>query len=45
MDNNCLGPCLPYCFLQNKSYYVVIGILIGIIIMLCYNKYKEKNIK
>jgi uncharacterized membrane-anchored protein YhcB (DUF1043 family) len=45
MDNTCSGPCIPYCFTQYRSYYLVIGIIIGVIIMLFYNKYKDKKIK
>ena len=42
MNNNCQGPCLPHCSsnscFYNKILLLFIGIFIGIMISILYNK-------
>ena len=37
------GPCLPWCFTHNRTFYIMIGIIIGVIGYDLFIKYKNKK--
>lgn len=36
---NCNGPCLQHCYLENKNIYIFIGLFIGLV----FGSYMLKN--
>jgi uncharacterized membrane-anchored protein YhcB (DUF1043 family) len=39
------GPCLPWCFSYNRTKYIIIGIIIGIMIYHLYLQYMKSKTK
>ena len=37
------GPCLPWCYTHNRMTYIFIGILIGIVLYMIYQKIQHKR--
>jgi len=44
-ENNVSGPCLPWCLTHNRTTYIIIGIIIGLIGYHLFLKYKNKKQK
>jgi hypothetical protein len=39
------GPCLQWCIIYNRTRYIIIGIIIGLLLVYLFNKYINKQNK